>query len=198
MGAFTMDLRKSLLFASMAVLVPAARGEVAGSCGEACAFVAGADEEEGSGSLAGQLFYDYELAPLGAEIEFAPDFDSKVVLTVATFDGSAGAAFVKAYMNNAKGFERTVVLDLRSGLLTNTEAQAGKQKAAQLAPPRLEPATGAAYAELLELLSSQIVAIRDGRSPKDAAHPELDGLVDYLMSVSAEVRASVESRQASK
>lgn len=193
MGAFKMDLRKSLLFASIAVLVPAARGEVPDTSDQSGSSVPQAEVEE-SGSLAGQLFYDYELAPLAAEIEFAPDFDSKVVLTVAAFDASAGAPLVKVYMNNAKGFERSLLFDLSSGLLSSTEAQAGKQKATQLAPPRLEPETGAVYAELLAQLSSQIAAIRDGKSPKDAPHPELDGLVAYLGRVSGEVHASLESQ----
>jgi hypothetical protein len=186
-----MDLRKILLFASMTVLASAARGEAPDTPGESGASVG---QAEASGSLAGQLFYDYELAPLAAEIEFAPDFDSKVILTVATFDASAGAPLVKVYMNNAKGFERSLVLDLSSGLLSSTEAQAGKQKATQLAPPRLEPEMGAVYAELLDQLASQVAAVRDGKSPKDAPHPELDGLVAYLGKVTGEVRASVESQ----
>jgi hypothetical protein len=191
-----MDLRKSLILAAMTVFVSVACGRAADESAEAQAALAAAEvEAQEGGSRAGRLFYEYELAPLAAEVEFAPDFDSKVVLTVAVGDASAGAPLVKAYMNNSKGFERSVVLDLSSGLLSCTESQVGKQNATWLAPPRLVPETAAAYDELLGQLSQQVAAIRSGMSPKFAPHPELDGLVAYLGRVAGEVRATVESQR---
>jgi hypothetical protein len=82
MGASNMDLRKSLILAAMTVFVSVACGRAADESAEAGAALAAAEAEaEEGGSRAGQLFYEYELAPLAAEVEFAPDFDSKVVLS---------------------------------------------------------------------------------------------------------------------
>lgn len=144
-----------------------------------------------------RLYYKHELSALKKVIEYAPDYDSKIILTV-DIDAESGPAQIKTYMNNSKGFERTIIFDLATGNLSRTESQLGNKEKLELAAPQINAETEAKYAETLAQLLDQVSAIREGRNKKNAQHLELNNLVSYLQEVMDEVKPIDAATKASR
>lgn len=134
-----------------------------------------------------RLYYKHDLSSLKTVIEYAPDYDSKIILTVDV-EAQANAALIKSYMNNSKGFERTITFDLISGKLTRLESQLGNKDQIEVDPPKINSETESRYVEIFAQLLDQVSAIREGRNNKNSQHLELNSLVSYLENVMEEIK----------
>lgn len=149
---------------------------------------------DASDELSARLFYKYKLSSLKTEIQYSPDFDSQIVLTV-DIEAASNPPMVKSYLNGSTGYEQTITFDLASGGLKRVNKQVGNEQVLDLKSPRTQAETRSNYVEVLKQLLDQVSAIREGRNHKNAQRLELNELVTYLEQVLREVDAAGQKRE---